>query len=74
MCLVVSLDCAGAFDRIRFDSADAAMEKIGVPLCIREWYNNVLKNRKVKASVQREELTVIPTRGSPQEGVLFPLV
>ena len=74
MCLAVSLDCSGAFDRIKFDSADAAMEQMQVPHCIRTWYANILKNRKVKASIQGEELTVVPTRGSPQGGVLSPLV
>ncbi len=51
MCLAVSLGCLGAFDRIRFDSADTAMEQMHVPLCIRRWYNNILMNMQVKVSV-----------------------
>ena len=72
--LAVSLDCSGAFDRIKFDSADEAMREMQIPRCIRKLYLNLLKNRKVRADLQGEEVTRIPKRGSPQGGVLSPLV
>ncbi len=49
------------------------MEQMQGLHCIRECHNDILKNRQVKASIQGEELTVVPTRGSPQGGVLSPL-
>lgn len=72
--LAVSLDCSGAFDRIMFDSADAAMKEMQIPSSIRKLYVNLLKNRRVSAELQGEEITRIPKRGSPQGGVLSPLI
>ncbi len=66
--LAVSLDCSGAFDCIKFSSAEKNMR-----LKIR-WYMDLLKNRVVTASVQGQCLRVIPARGSPQGGVLSPLI
>ena len=72
--LAVSLDCTGAFDNIRFASADRAMAKAGVEDNIRRWYVYLLNNRRVTADVQGAKSTVRPTRGSPQGGVLSPLI
>ena len=72
--LAVSLDCSGAFDCIKFDSAQTCMERKGIPSNIIRWYVNLLKNRTVKAKVQGYTATVQPARGSPQGGVLSPLV
>ena len=72
--LAVSLDCSGAFDKIRFDSAVEAMENYNFPNNIIRWYDGLLKNRRVTADVQGCSLTVTPTQGSPQGGILSPLV
>ena len=72
--LVVSLDCSGAFNRIRFDPADAAMKRKGIPKSVRRWYINLLKSRTVEASLQGEKSMRRPTRGSPQGGVLSGLI
>ena len=72
--LAVSLDCSGAFDRIKFDSAGKAMEDNHIPSSIREWYNNVLENREVSAELQGVSTKRKPMRGSPQGGVLSPLI
>ncbi len=72
--LAVSLDCVGAFDNIRYHSASRAMGDHGVPGGIISWYESVLKGRRITAQLQGEESKIIPTRGSPQGGVLSPLI
>jgi len=72
--LAVSLDCSGAFDSISFDSAKAAMERVGIPQNIVRWYDNILRGRRVSADLQGEQATVCPGKGSPQGGILSPLV
>ena len=72
--LAVSLDCSGAFDTIRFDSARRAMETRAVPEMIIKWYEQILEERTVEAELQGTRSTRKPTRGSPQGGVLSPLV
>ena len=72
--LAVSLDCSGAFDRIKFESAAKAMQTKRIPKCISDWYNTILSNRLVTADVQGEQTARIPKRGSPQGGVLSPLI
>ena len=72
--LAVSFDCTGAFDYIKFDSADKAMQDIGIPEHIRGWYKNLLRQRTVTGEVNGQQLSVHPTKGSPQGGVLSPVV
>ena len=72
--LGVSLDCSGAFDRIKFGSAKTAMLKKNIPECIVDIYCHMLENRKVSATLQGENVAIIPKRGSPQGGVLSPLI
>ena len=72
--LAVSLDCSGAFDSIRFDSAERGMRRKGIPDNIIRWYCNLLRGRLVTASVQGKIECVVPARGSPQGGVLSPLI
>ncbi len=72
--LAVSLDCSGAFDNIRFEAARRCMETQKIPYNIIRWYGNLLKSRSVLAQVQGLEKTIKPSRGSPQGGVLSPLV
>ena len=72
--LAVSLDCTGAFDRIKFDSADKAMKMQQIPKSIRDLYRNILEQRCVVAELQGEREVRRPMRGSPQGGVLSPLI
>ena len=72
--LAVSLDCSGAFDRIQFSSASMAMEKKEIPPVVNKLYDHILRNRRVSATLQGEECVRIPTRGSPQGGVLSPMI
>ncbi len=72
--LAISLDCSGAFDCIKFESAEACMKQKGIPQIITKWYVNLLKNRLVTANVQGQKAWIKPNRGSPQGGVLSPLI
>jgi len=73
-CLVVSLDCSGAFDNIKFDSASMALNRLNVPKAITAWYDFILRNRRVTAEIQGEKVRRIPMKGSPQGGVLSPII
>ena len=72
--LAVSLDCSGAFDRIKFSSAKDAMQRKKIPIGIINLYQNILAGRKISAELQGEMSSRIPMRGSPQGGVLSPLI
>ena len=72
--LAVSLDCSGAFDRIKVDSAYHAMSRQKIPKCIIDWYQQILRNREVSANVQGVTSTIVPGQGSPQGGVLSPFI
>ncbi len=72
--LAVSLDCSGAFDRITFESARQTMLEKLVPSGIIHLYMSILKGRWVTAKLQGETETRKPRRGSPQGGVLSPLI
>ena len=72
--IAVSLDCTGAFDCVGFDAASEALITKGVPVRMSSWYTNLLKGRKVTASLQGVTQTITPVRGSPQGGILSPLV
>ncbi len=72
--LAVSLDCSGAFDCIKFDAASKSMRVKGIPSQIVCWYDHLLKGRLVSAEIQGLTQYVKPKRGSPQGGVLSPLV
>ena len=72
--MAVSLDCSGAFDCIKFTSARKCMARKNFPTNIIQWYENLLSGRLVTASIQGENMSIVPARGSPQGGVLSPLV
>ena len=72
--LMVSLDCTGAFDHIDFASAQTAMSSLGIEKGIIEWYQHLLKYRRVTANILRAEDYTIPRRGSPQGRVLSPMI
>ena len=72
--LMVSLDCSGAFDNLTFQSSARALSKAGVPPVVARWYQSLLSNRVVHSEVNEDKKTIFPTKGSPQGGVLSPLV
>ena len=67
--LVVSLDCSGAFNRIKFSSVKEALDAAGSSAVIAGWYDKVLTGRLVLADLQGcAHNTIVPTMGSPQGG------
>ncbi len=72
--LAVSLDCSGAFDSIRFEAASKGMKDKNIPSNIIRWYGHLLNSRLVSAEIQGLTKFVKPKRGSPQGGVLSPLI
>ena len=57
-----------------FESARMAMDRKGIDPAIVAWYGKLLKGRKITADLQGEKCERIPARGSPQGGVLSPLI
>ncbi len=51
-----------------------ALDAAGAPAMIAGWYNPVLTGRLVSAELQGAHNTIVPTMGSPQGGILSPLV
>ncbi len=72
--LAVSLDCSGAFDNIYYDSARESMRRKSIPDNIIRWYDTLLRGRIVTTEIQGRTETICPARGSPQGGVLSPLI
>jgi hypothetical protein len=72
--LVVSLDCSGAFDCIKYSSAKNAMKDLGINISIINWYCKILGNRCVTAELQGVKGSRIPSKGTPQGGVLSPMI
>ena len=50
------------------------MKRKNLPNNIIEWYCNLLKDRKVTVDLQGVTKTIVPQKGSPQGGILSPLV
>ena len=62
--LMVSLDCSSAFDNIKYTSARSALEESGVEQNIIEWYEEILRSRKITAELQGEK-KVYSNEGEP---------
>lgn len=72
--VAVSLDCSGAFDNIKFTSACNAMQQHALPEQLILWYKNLLQNRTLTLEFGNETSQIKPTVGSPQGGILSPIV
>jgi len=72
--LMASLDCSGAFDNIDLDSAKRVMSNMGIDTNIIRWFDCLLRHRLISAELQGEVVQVVPTRGTPQGGVLSPFI
>ena len=72
--LAISLDCTGAFDYVSFEAAEMALKEHQVPEAITAWYTSLLKGRQVTAELQGVTSTITPGKGSPQGGILSPIV
>ena len=70
----VFLDIQGAFDNLPTDVAVRGMRDHNLPPVIINWYAHYLDNRFAEAEVKGESAGRALTRGTPQGGVLSPLV
>jgi len=72
--MVAFLDIEGAFDRIPFRTIAKALKKRKVNEFIKNWYINLICHRLAYSDIKGTRLAVTPSRGTPQGGVLSPLV
>jgi ribonuclease HI len=70
----VFLDIKGAFDRLDHTSAINAMKERGLPGDFLGWYEHYLKNRTTTTRLAGHTQTRTLKRGTPQGGVLSPMV
>ena len=70
----VFLDIAGAFDNVSLDSAGKGMARVNVPPLITTWYKDYLYHRVARADLRGCSVEVNLNRGTPQGGVLSPLL
>ena len=68
------LDISGAFDNLSLEAAVTSLRARKVPEAICEWYGHYLLNRTATANLKGCTKTVALTRGTPQGGVLSPLL
>jgi ribonuclease HI len=68
------LDIEGAFDNLETNSAIKAMERHGLPKKITNWYGKYLKGRSSVVQYGDQTHQRILTRGTPQGGVLSPIL
>ena len=72
--LTVFLDIEGAFDNLDTTAAIAAMDAHRVPQEVAGWYASYLKDRYSIVSYGNDTHQRIITRGTPQGGVLSPIL
>lgn len=72
--LAAFLDIEGAFDRVPFVAIRAAMRRFNLNGYILEWYDSLVRNRKVITEIKGALIAAQPGRGTPQGGVLSPLM
>lgn len=73
-CLGVFLDLEGAFSNVSHHAIDESLKRLNVPPEIALWIGTLLKTQEVTATFENKSLTVVPTRGCVQGGVLSPLL
>ena len=64
----------GAFDNVRADKVIEGIRLKAVPEEIANWYGYYLKNRNVSMSLGSKTVQNSITRGTPQRGILSPLM
>ncbi|MCF6239098.1 MAG: hypothetical protein L3J79_09890, partial [Candidatus Marinimicrobia bacterium] len=72
--LGVFLDISGAFDNLDPQAGIAGMRRKNIPDFIVDWYAHYLKNRSIEVDLKGVKGTRGLTRGTPQGGVLSPLI
>ncbi|MCF6239054.1 MAG: hypothetical protein L3J79_09665 [Candidatus Marinimicrobia bacterium] len=72
--LGVFLDISGAFDNLDPQAGIAGMRRKGLPNFIVDWYAHYLLNRSIEVELKGVEGSRGLTLGTPQGGVLSPLI
>ena len=72
--LGIFLDIQGAFDNVRFEAILQGMQEKGINQEIISWYQHYLHNRSIEVKYKGVSLTRAPSMGTPQGGVLSPLM
>ena len=72
--LGVFLDIEQAFDAISFAAIKAALQAANIPATATEWIYHMVSNRLITLTYCDASITKRATKGSPQGGVLSPLL
>ena len=72
--LAVFLDVKGAFDHVLTKDMIEGLRGKNAPPEIIRWYEYCLTRRKISLEHQGQKVTKYPTRGTPQGGVLSPVM
>lgn len=70
--IAVFMDIEGAFDNTGFDIIEEALDSKGVKKWATQWIGQMLRTRRIKATLGEEGEEYSPKRGSPQGGCLSP--
>lgn len=68
------MDIQGAFDNTQFEVINRIATARGIHPTILGWIVNMLKTRQITSTLSGTSITISPTRGCPQGGVLSPLI
>ncbi len=72
--LGISLDIKGAFDNLSVEASIWGMVNKGLPPQIIRWYSHYLSLQSIMAKIKGVSTALSLTRGTPQGGMLSPLV
>ena len=72
--IAVLLDISGAFDNLSFATVNMSLTSLDVHKSIIDWYMALLKGRKITTEVKKVRVERTPTSGTPQGGVLSPIM
>lgn len=72
--LAAFLDIEGAFNNVKLEAIVEALFKLKVDLSVISWISNMLRSREINSTIGGSSLTKFVSRGTPQGGVLSPLL
>eukprot|EP00116_Pleurobrachia_bachei_P002378 sb/3462640/ len=68
------IDIEGAFDKVSFSALEHGLDKFQIPTETYEWISHALRNRTVVLELGGESIERVIHRGTPQGGILSPLL
>ena len=72
--LAAFLDIEGAFNNVKLEAIHSALVDIGIPSLLTEWIDRMLESRIINSSLGESSVRKSVNRGTPQGGVLSPLL